>query len=76
MALCEGPNGREHVNMMLIGPVPEGTWVLNYLGSARQVLSEEEATRLLQALHDMSAIMRGEEVDVERHFRSVDHEQM
>ncbi|MCP4875195.1 MAG: HypC/HybG/HupF family hydrogenase formation chaperone, partial [Gammaproteobacteria bacterium] len=43
MALCRGRNGEEQVNMMLIGAQPEGSWVLNFLGSAREVLSEQDA---------------------------------
>jgi hydrogenase expression/formation protein HypC len=68
MALCEGPNGHEHLNMMLIGPQPEGTWLLGYLGSARQVLSEEEAEQILQAVEDIGAMMRGEEVEIDKYF--------
>ncbi len=53
VALCRGINGDEHVNMMLIGDQPEGTWVLNYLGSARKVLDEAEAMDINQALSDL-----------------------
>lgn len=53
VALCRGINGDEHVNMMLIGDQPEGSWVLNYLGSARRVLDEAEAMDINQALLDL-----------------------
>ena len=46
MALCRGRNGDEQVNMMLIGPQPAGTWVLNFLGSAREVISAEDARNI------------------------------
>lgn len=69
MALCRGLNGDEQVNMMLTGAQPEGTWVLNYLGSAREVLSEEEAMSLNRALEGLSAIMNGEQnIDIEHYF--------
>jgi hydrogenase expression/formation protein HypC len=69
MALCRGLNGDEQVNMMLIGAQPEGTWVLNHLGSAREVLSEEDAMSLNRALEGLSAIMNGEQnVDIEHYF--------
>ena len=69
MALCRGRNGDEQVNMMLIGPQPEGAWVLNFLGSAREVLSEENARNINKALDGLTAIMQGEtNIDVDSYF--------
>ncbi|NVK18399.1 MAG: HypC/HybG/HupF family hydrogenase formation chaperone [Methylocystaceae bacterium] len=72
MALCEGRNGQVEVNMMLIGPQEEGTWVLNFLGSAREVLTEEDAANIDNALDGLEAIMNGaEEIDVDAHFPDI-----
>ena len=60
VALCRGLNGDEHVNMMLIGDQPVGTWVLSYLGSARRVLDESEAMDINRALADLRALILGE----------------
>lgn len=69
MALCRGRNGEERVNMMLIGSQSEGTWVLNFLGSAREVLSEEDAVNINKALDGLTAIMQGEtNIDVDSYF--------
>ena len=69
MALCRGRNGEERVNMMLIGSQPEGTWVLNFLGSAREVLSEENAGNINKALDCLTAIMQGEtDINVDSYF--------
>ncbi len=69
VALGRGRNGDEPVNMMLIGPQPEGTWVLNFLGSAREVLSEQDALNINKALDGLSAIMAGEtDIDVDSYF--------
>ncbi len=69
VSLCEGRNGREQVNMMLIGPQPAGTWVLNFLGSAREVLTETDADHINKALDGLVAIMQGEdEVDIDSYF--------
>ncbi len=69
MARCHGRNGNEMVNMMLIGPQPEGTWVLNFLGSAREVLSEHEAGNINKALDGLAAIMQGEtDIDIDHYF--------
>ena len=67
MSLCRGRNGEELVNMMLIGPQPEGTWVVNFLGSAREVLSEEDAENINMALDGLVAIMHGE-TDIDSYF--------
>lgn len=72
MAICEGRNGRETVNMMLIGPQPEGTWILNYLGSGREVLSADEAEKINSALDGLTAIMNGnEEIDIDKYFPDI-----
>ncbi len=68
-ALCRGRNGEETVNMMLIGAQPVGTWVLNFLGSAREVLSAEDAANIDKALDGLSAIMQGEaDIDIDDYF--------
>ncbi|MCP4487919.1 MAG: HypC/HybG/HupF family hydrogenase formation chaperone [Gammaproteobacteria bacterium] len=69
MALCRGRNGEEQVNMMLIGAQPKGSWVLNFLGSAREVLSEQDALNIDKALDGLQAIMKGEaDVDIDSYF--------
>ncbi len=55
--------------MMLIGPQPVGTWVLSFLGSAREILSEQDAVNINKALDGLSAIMQGDtDIDVDRYF--------
>ncbi len=69
MALCSGRNGEQEVNMMLTGPQPAGTWVLNFLGSAREVLSEDDAEKISSALDALSAVMSGDsDVDIDAYF--------
>jgi len=72
MAVCRGRNGDELVNMMLIGPQPEGTWILNFLGSGREVLSADEAEKINSALDGLTAIMNGNEaIDVDKYFPDI-----
>ena len=72
VSVCKGLNGEEQVNMMLIGPQPEGTWVLNFLGSAREVLSEEDAMNINKALEGLNAIMMGEtDIDIDSYFPGI-----
>ncbi|MEW7978081.1 MAG: hypothetical protein AB2814_11885 [Candidatus Sedimenticola endophacoides] len=55
--------------MMLIGAQPVGTWVISFLGSAREVISEEDAVNINKALDGLSAIMNGEgQIDVDHYF--------
>lgn len=69
MARCLGRNGEEMVNMMLIGQQSQGTWVLNFLGSAREVLSEQDASNINRALDGLSAVMAGEsDIDIDHYF--------
>ena len=69
VATCRGRNGDEQVNMMLVGSQPEGTWVLNFLGSAREVLSEEDARLIDKALDGLTAIMSGRpDIDIDSYF--------
>lgn len=69
VAVCRGRNGEEEVNMLMVGNQPEGTWVLNFLGWARDVISEEQAREIDLALDGLQEIMEGaESIDVDRHF--------
>lgn len=68
-ALCRGRNGEEEVNMMLIGPQPVGTWIVNFLGSGREVLTDQDAELINQAFDGLAAVMNGESAEeVERYF--------
>ncbi|MDX1593911.1 MAG: HypC/HybG/HupF family hydrogenase formation chaperone [Gammaproteobacteria bacterium] len=68
-ARCEGRGQTADLNMLLVGPQEPGTWVLNFLGSAREVLSEEDARRINDALDALEAVMRGDpDVDIDAHF--------
>ena len=69
MSRCRTRNGVKMINMMLIGSQPEGTWVLAFLGSAREVITADDADKINKALDGLSAIMSGDsEVDFDRYF--------
>ncbi|MES9968806.1 MAG: HypC/HybG/HupF family hydrogenase formation chaperone [Candidatus Thiodiazotropha sp.] len=69
VARCRTRNGEEQINMMLTGSQPVGTWLLTFLGSAREVITEQDARQIDQALDGLSAIMSGEEeIDVDHYF--------
>ncbi len=68
-ALCRGRNGEEEINMLLVGAQPEGAWILNFLGWAREVISEAQAREIDRALDGLQEIMDGaESIDVDAYF--------
>lgn len=66
-ALCEGRGERHRLNMLMVGKCPPGSWVLASLGSAREILTEEDAARTNRALDGLEAALRGD-VNFEEHF--------
>jgi hydrogenase expression/formation protein HypC len=69
VARCRTRNGEEQINMMLTGAQPVGTWLLTFLGSAREIISEEDARNIDKALDGLSAIMGDDaEIDVDHYF--------
>jgi len=60
-ALCRARNGEEQqVDTLLVGDVAPGTWLMVFLGGAREVISEETAMQTADALDALSMAMRGE----------------
>ena len=66
-ALCADGDARKRVDTMLVGAVEPGQWVMVFLDSAREVLDEEEALKIRDALAALDAVMRGE-TDVDGYF--------
>ena len=60
-AICEADGKREQVDMLLVGDQPPGTWILNFLGGAREVLSPENAQHIRSALLALGDVMQGEQ---------------
>lgn len=67
-AWCEGRGERERLDMRLIGAQPRGTWVLAFLGTAREVLDATQAMRIDAALDALEATQRGETPDLDLLF--------
>ncbi|MBT8475253.1 MAG: HypC/HybG/HupF family hydrogenase formation chaperone [Rhodobacteraceae bacterium] len=47
------------VDLSLTGPLEPGTWVLTFLGSAREVLDPDEAAKITAALDGLRSLMAG-----------------
>ena len=59
-ALCEGMGERCWIDTLLVGDQPEGTWLLTFLNSAREVLNEDDAKKIQQALLALDRVREGE----------------
>lgn len=60
VALCDNQGQQEQVDITLVGTQPTGTWLLVFLGAAREVMQEEIAKQTLNAVSAMQSIMQGE----------------
>jgi hydrogenase expression/formation protein HypC len=58
-AVAEGRGVTRRINLFLTGPLPAGTWVLVTHDSAFQVLDEERAAQIDDALDAVAAAMAG-----------------
>lgn len=61
MAICHHRGQEKLIDMMLVGEQPIGAWVLVFLDTAREVLSEQRARQIADALEAMSLVMQGNE---------------
>ncbi|MEW8585017.1 MAG: HypC/HybG/HupF family hydrogenase formation chaperone [Candidatus Thiodiazotropha sp.] len=64
-AVCEGMGETRLVDTLLVGEQKVGSWLLVFLDTAREILSEEGAKEITQALQALKLAIRGE--------REIDH---
>ena len=63
-ALCKGMGIMREVDTLLVGEQPPGTWLLVFLQSAREILSEQDAKKISDAVQAIDMIM-GNKVSTE-----------
>ena len=51
--------------LALTGALPVGTWVLTFLGAAREVIAEEDALKIKAAVDSLRAVMAGSDQDTD-----------
>ena len=49
----------EIIDLSLTGPLEPGTWVLSFLGAAREVITADEAQKISNALNGLRSLMEG-----------------
>ncbi|QDF99368.1 RNA methyltransferase [Azoarcus sp. DD4] len=68
-ALCRDRNGSEvWIDLLLVGAQPPGTWLMSFLGAAREVIDADSARQSLAALAALDALMAGETPDLDAAF--------
>jgi len=67
-AWCTGRGGRSLVDMALVGPQRPGTWLLTFVGAAREVISAEAAARTNAALDALEAVLAGDTTTIDAAF--------
>jgi hydrogenase expression/formation protein HypC len=60
-AWCEGRGERQRLDTLLVGPQPQGAWVLAFQGSALRIMSAEDAAQTNAALDALEAALLGEQ---------------
>lgn len=62
--IARATDGRttEVIDLSLTGPQPVGTWVVTFLGAAREVVAADEAHRIAAAVEALRSVMGGGEV--------------
>jgi hydrogenase expression/formation protein HypC len=67
-AWCTGRDGRQLIDLALVGPQPAGTWLLTFLGAAREVINDEMAENTNRALDALAAVLAGDASGVDDAF--------
>lgn len=70
-AVCSGRGQTETLDIMLVGSVEIGQWVLAWNGMATKLLTPERAAQVDKALDALEAAMNGKQPDVEDAFADI-----
>ncbi|MCU7931885.1 MAG: HypC/HybG/HupF family hydrogenase formation chaperone [Candidatus Thiodiazotropha sp. (ex Codakia rugifera)] len=66
-AVCTGMGEKRLVDTLLVGDQQVGDWLLVFLNAAREVLTEEQASRIRKALDALDLAIHGE-TDIDHLF--------
>jgi hydrogenase expression/formation protein HypC len=70
MAVAEGRGQTERLNMLMVGDLAPGSWVLAFQGAALRPISAEEAAQTSAALDALAAVLAGDD-RTDAHFRDL-----
>ena len=57
VAHCQGMGQQKNIDMNLVGQQPVGTWVITFLDAAREVIDEDKALQVTNALEAVNLAM-------------------
>jgi len=72
-ARCASRDGEVRIDISLVGEQPPGTWLLGFLGAAREVIPAERAAAIDAALSALAAA-EGGATDFSAFFADLDRE--
>lgn len=67
-AWCVGRDGRALIDMALVGAQAPGTWLLTFVGAAREVMTPESAAQVDAALDALAAVLQGDGAAIDAAF--------
>ncbi len=68
-ALCRARDGSEAwIDLLLTGAQPPGTWLLTFLGAAREVIDAARAAQVGSALDALDDLLNGRPADLDAAF--------
>ena len=70
-AYCEGMGELKSIDMSLVGEQPVGTWLITFLGAAREVIGAQEALQVTDALQAIDQVMQGDGSGVDSLFADI-----
>ncbi len=71
VAHCQGMGQQKNIDMNLVGEQPVGTWVLTFLDAAREVISEDEAKHISDALRAVDLAMNSDGAGIDNLFADI-----
>lgn len=70
-AICRYGDERRQIDTMLVGNVTPGTWLMVFIDAAREVITEEDAQKINDALASLHSVMNGGDGDVDSLFADI-----
>ncbi len=70
-AICDFAGELRRIDTMLVGEQPVGTWLLVFIDAAREVISEEDAMKITDALRALSSVSQGTADSIDHLFADI-----
>jgi len=71
LAHCQGMGQQRSIDMSLVGEQPVGTWVVTFLDAARELVGEDEALKITNALQAVDLAMHSDGTGIGRLFADI-----